>query len=315
MNIAGLEWMGSRVFDPASHGFLSVDPLAPVTGAAWASNPYSYAGNDPLHAVDPLGLRPVTDEELGAYADGLQGPLAQAWNAAGDWISENRDYLIGGAMVVAGGVLMATGVGGPAGMMLMAAGADTIVQKVTTGEVNWGEVVISGVLGGFTGIGVAGKLGLTGLKATVAAGVVSGSASGSATGAYHYATGPGPHTVQGFIGATTTSGLLGGLTGGAGAPSVMVSPLWATIFSEECTPRQNCRPSTAEIVDPLALSSLAALSRVVLRRILWLMPRTTRRPFMCRHPQSRLLLWTLRRHHRATGAGYMRHRCQLTRMP
>ncbi|WP_341728172.1 DUF6531 domain-containing protein, partial [Brooklawnia sp.] len=208
VNIAGLEWMGSRVFDPASHGFLSVDPLAPVTGAAWASNPYSYAGNDPLHAVDPLGLRPVTDEELGAYADGLQGPLAQAWNAAGDWISENRDYLIGGAMVVAGGVLMATGVGGPAGMMLMAAGADTIVQKVTTGEVNWGEVVISGVLGGFTGIGVAGKLGLTGLKATVAAGVVSGSASGSATGAYHYATGPGPHTVQGFIGATTTSGLL-----------------------------------------------------------------------------------------------------------
>ena len=47
-------------------------------------------------------------------------------------------------MVIAGGVLMATGVGGPAGMMLIAAGADTIIQKATTGGVNWGQVALSG---------------------------------------------------------------------------------------------------------------------------------------------------------------------------
>ncbi|WP_344705271.1 DUF6531 domain-containing protein, partial [Klugiella xanthotipulae] len=81
--VAGLEWMGARAYDSVSRGFLSVDPLSPVVGAAWGGNPYSYAGNDPLHATDPWGLAPVTDEELTGYADSLQGPLAQAAGAAG----------------------------------------------------------------------------------------------------------------------------------------------------------------------------------------------------------------------------------------
>ena len=58
LSVGGLEWLGARVYDPAARGFLSVDPLAPIVGAAWAGNPYSYAGNDPLQALDPLGLRP-----------------------------------------------------------------------------------------------------------------------------------------------------------------------------------------------------------------------------------------------------------------
>jgi RHS repeat-associated protein len=37
--------------------FLSVDPMDLVVGSGWAGNPYSFAGNDPLHAIDPLGLR------------------------------------------------------------------------------------------------------------------------------------------------------------------------------------------------------------------------------------------------------------------
>ena len=74
LTVGGLEWLGARVYDPASRGFLSVDPLDPVPGAGWAGNPYSYAGNDPLHALDPLGLRPVTDAELKAYAAAHQAP-------------------------------------------------------------------------------------------------------------------------------------------------------------------------------------------------------------------------------------------------
>lgn len=62
--IGGLEWMGARAYDRVTRGFLSVDPLEPVTGAGWAGNPYAYAGNDPLHALDPLGLSPVTDKDL-----------------------------------------------------------------------------------------------------------------------------------------------------------------------------------------------------------------------------------------------------------
>ena len=39
-------------------------------------------------------------------------------------------------MVIAGGVLMATGVGGPIGMGLVGAGAYMIIQKATTGKVD-----------------------------------------------------------------------------------------------------------------------------------------------------------------------------------
>ncbi|MCT1368566.1 hypothetical protein M4D50_11235, partial [Rothia sp. p3-SID1597] len=32
LSLGGLEWMGARVFDRGSRGFLSVDPLDPVVG-------------------------------------------------------------------------------------------------------------------------------------------------------------------------------------------------------------------------------------------------------------------------------------------
>jgi YD repeat-containing protein len=141
LQVAGLEWMGARAYDPTSRGFLSVDPRTAPAGA----------GNDPLHAVDPLGLAPVSDAELQAYAAAEQGPLARAAAAAGDWFQDNWEYVAGGAMVVAGGVLLATGVGGPVGAMLISAGADTIIQKATTGEVNWGQVAVSGAFGALGG--------------------------------------------------------------------------------------------------------------------------------------------------------------------
>ncbi|CEA06742.1 Putative deoxyribonuclease RhsC [Arthrobacter saudimassiliensis] len=130
LDVAGLEWLGARAYDPATRGFLAVDPLAPVLGAGWDGNPYAYAGNNPLSATDPTGLRPMTDAELQACDAESGGALA----AAGNWVKDNWEYIAGGAMAIAGGVLIATGVGGPVGMMLVAAGADTIIQKATTGE-------------------------------------------------------------------------------------------------------------------------------------------------------------------------------------
>ena len=211
--VAGLEWLGARAYDPGTRGFLSVDPLDPITGAGWAHNPYSYAGNDPLHALDPTGLRPVTDAELQAYRDANQGALA----VAGDWVSNNWEYLAGGAMVIAGGVLIATGVGGPAGMMLVSAGADTIIQKATTGSVDWGQVALSGALGGFTGAGIAARAGMTGFRATMVASVSSGGIGGGISSGYTYLRSPGPHTMEGLFGATAMGAGSGALLGAGGA--------------------------------------------------------------------------------------------------
>ena len=41
-------------------------PWLPSWEAGWDGNPYAYAGNNPLNATDPTGLRPLTDDELRA---------------------------------------------------------------------------------------------------------------------------------------------------------------------------------------------------------------------------------------------------------
>lgn len=147
LSIAGLEWLGARVYDPSARGFLSVDPLPPVPGTAWAANPYAYAGNDPLHAADPLGLRPATDADLQAYQD----EHGSHWEyvAAG---------VVGAVGVGIGVALLFTGVGGPAGIALMAASGafvsgaiSTASQKATKGTVDWGQVGVDTAVGGITG--------------------------------------------------------------------------------------------------------------------------------------------------------------------
>ncbi|QWL33227.1 RHS repeat-associated core domain-containing protein [Rathayibacter toxicus] len=83
VTIGGLEWMGHRAYDPTTRGFLSTDPLPPIPGTSWAANPYAFAGNDPVHALDPTGLSPITDTQLQAYRDGNHGVFAAAGGAAG----------------------------------------------------------------------------------------------------------------------------------------------------------------------------------------------------------------------------------------
>ncbi|WP_311469817.1 RHS repeat-associated core domain-containing protein [uncultured Actinomyces sp.] len=85
----GLEVMGARVYDPATGSFLSVDPLLAPPEAAWASNPYSYAGNDPVGFSDPTGLAPVSDAQLAAYNQAHSGAISQAWNVASSWVKDN----------------------------------------------------------------------------------------------------------------------------------------------------------------------------------------------------------------------------------
>ncbi|MBW3634822.1 MAG: hypothetical protein KY456_17520, partial [Chloroflexi bacterium] len=153
LSFDGLLWLRNRAYDPSTRGFLSPDPLSPPTGVAWAGNPYSYAGNDPIGSADPLGLRPVTEAELANYRDAMNRSV---WEKAGDWVQDNWEYIAAGAMVVAGVVVMATGVGGPIGAAmiggaLLSMGGSTAVQKATTGDVDWGQVAIAGVVGAAAG--------------------------------------------------------------------------------------------------------------------------------------------------------------------
>ena len=241
VTLAGLEWLGARVYDPAARGFLSTDPLAPVTGAAWAGNPYSYAGNDPLHALDPLGLRPATDADLDAYAHANQGAFA----AAGEWWGDNWEYVAAGAAIVAGVALMFTGVGGPAGIALMAAsgallsgGISVAGQKATTGEVDWRRAGIdtaAGALGGGLGAGAGAAVAVRG-GSTVARHVAEGAVDGAASSAASYGTSPGPHTTEGLSRSVAT-----------GTASSAVSVASATpLGSPSPTPTQMSRVETAE---------------------------------------------------------------------
>ena len=51
-------------------------------------------------AYDPTSLKPLTDAELNAYTDAHTG-----WHAGWNWLRKNKDYIFGGAMVIAGGIM------------------------------------------------------------------------------------------------------------------------------------------------------------------------------------------------------------------
>jgi RHS repeat-associated protein len=81
----GLIYMRARSYDPATGQFLSVDPLKAIT-----SEPYAYAGDNPLNASDPTGLifgivGTLSWEELG---EGVAGWGDTITFGATNWVRE-----------------------------------------------------------------------------------------------------------------------------------------------------------------------------------------------------------------------------------
>lgn len=77
VEFAGETWLRHRVYEPASRSFAQVDPLLPEPGMAAAGNPYNYAANNPIGMADPLGLRPVSENELNHLRNRMDRSFAQ----------------------------------------------------------------------------------------------------------------------------------------------------------------------------------------------------------------------------------------------
>lgn len=234
VSIGGLEWLGARVYDPAARGFLSVDPLAPVLGSGWSGNPYSYAGNDPLHAVDPLGLRPATDKDLQAYRDAHQG----VFGAVRDWADEHADIISAVAIGVGIGLSVAamfTPLGPLVAIAVMAGGGAALAgglsiqsHKGKDGKVDWGAVGVDTVIGGVTGaLGGAGaaagarvaqtaaSAGRVG-RAVVANVSVNGAVGSVGSGASYSIFHQKDFSLRGLAGSMVGGGISSGIGGIAG---------------------------------------------------------------------------------------------------
>ncbi len=95
------------MYDPATHAFLTRDPVAGIAGGPGsATNPYLYAANDPLQYVDPLGLKPITADEANQQM--------QAWKK-GHW------EIVVGAVALADAAALVIATGGLASPLLIPA--------------------------------------------------------------------------------------------------------------------------------------------------------------------------------------------------
>jgi RHS repeat-associated protein len=68
----GVSQLGARAYDPVIGRFLSRDPLT-IPRTAATTNPYAFAGNDPLNGSDPSGLDGLGGDEDVPACDGCIG--------------------------------------------------------------------------------------------------------------------------------------------------------------------------------------------------------------------------------------------------
>ncbi|WP_037501178.1 DUF6531 domain-containing protein [Solirubrobacter soli] len=217
VEFAGHTWLRARVYDPSTRSFLSPDPLPPLPGTAYATNTYHYAGNDPIGRADPLGLRPVTEQELREIRDRM----------GSNFFSRNADWIVAGVLIVGGIAVMATGVGGPLGAAmiggaLLSAGSSAAIQKATTGHVNYTEVAVAGLIGGAAGglgYGAGALVSGSSKAAAFGRGALAGGVESFAGGAGNRAVhGGDPFDPRGMATDLLLGGGIGGVGGRLGAP-------------------------------------------------------------------------------------------------
>ncbi|MFW0181314.1 RHS repeat-associated core domain-containing protein [Rothia sp. P5766] len=161
LQVAGLEVLGARAYDPVSRGFMSPDPVPSPVGAGWGANVYSFVGNAPSVLVDPWGLSPMTAAQFKEYREDVSGrAVERLGKGLADFARDNAGWI---ALGVAAVGVAALAVSGPVGWgiltgMLISGGVELGSQWLSVEPIDWKKVALSasigGVAGGF-GAGVA----------------------------------------------------------------------------------------------------------------------------------------------------------------
>ena len=153
VEVAGVVVLGARVFDPITHQFLSADPLTVQPASNGGASAYTYAWHDPVNFIDPTGLRPISIEEYDQMRTlEEQGRLGQAWEAIKDdpWGTVAMVGLVGAAAIL----------GGPIGVGILIGAGMAAGVGLATGTFSPTQVVIGGIVGGFSGGVGATQMGL-----------------------------------------------------------------------------------------------------------------------------------------------------------
>jgi RHS repeat-associated protein len=158
----GLVHLRHRYLDPTTGTFLTVDPAVDMTG-----QPYSYAGGDPLNAVDRQGLWPTV--VIGAIIGAAIGTVVDTVS----YVATTDDFSwrgLGGAAakgLVSGGItgacmgsgaIVAAGTAAVMACGALGGAAGSIVdQAISKGSVDWTEVGVEAGFGAVAG-GLGNKL-------------------------------------------------------------------------------------------------------------------------------------------------------------
>jgi RHS repeat-associated protein len=197
----GLIYLVNRYYDPAAGQFLSVDPMVAETG-----QPYAYADDDPVNAIDPIGL----DCGLFSFAcsayDSAAGGVKTAAKDTGQFVAEHHQVIeqvatVGGAIIGMAACDAATAGACSAFTPYVGALVGTAVYA-EGGEQHTAE----GYALAFASGGLVGSLSMVwGGVVTARVGLWAGdSAIGAGEGIYDYATGPGCQTFGGYLKAGIT---------------------------------------------------------------------------------------------------------------
>ncbi len=182
LQVAGLEILGARVYDPVARGFISVDPLASPAGAGWGANVYAFVGNAPVGLVDPWGLSPMTAGEFREYRADVRGRAGERLYRHAEQFLNDHAGLIAAATIVAGIAIMATGPLGWLGMAavggLLSFGASVATQKIFGGKVSLKKSLVDGAVGFVSGgLGKLASMGTSALASSRFASTFTNSAA------------------------------------------------------------------------------------------------------------------------------------------